>query len=142
MKIEPGKTYKLKQLVQNPKPDGRERYDWRKERVWNEGRIFFARKYVVHPLDNDAAERAFVQLWSGQYTTNCISEHTDEAQWTVLVQNLKEHTPTISELLKMRGRSGGNVLTLLERSGVVTRTQIKTALDRMDDFTVEEWEEL
>lgn len=80
MSIESGTIYKLTRDVKNPKPDLRQKYDWRSQSVWKAGTLFRAQTRL------SLSENAGVSIYTGRHSHYEISPR--DAAWDLIVPHL------------------------------------------------------
>lgn len=112
-------VYRLAADVTNPKPDRRERHDWRKFATWSTG-------LVVYVFDGEYG----LELSTGQWRSNCFLLGSAP---TVLVDAMQASAPaTVTEALRA-GNYGEHMaiyaLQHLVDDGVLTLEQIVAAAE-------------
>jgi hypothetical protein len=114
--ITPG-TYKLKVDIVNPRPDGRVRHDWRKEKVWKAGRTF----YISECGLGFTGDRTVLQIHSGRY--NHQRFYFKEEEFELIIPQLEragdeDHKLTEHELVRNLSTA---LKELLENGGQAAR---------------------
>lgn len=122
--LPPG-NYKLEYDVVNPKPDRRQKYDWRAAPVWVAGDEFL----VVNesgPEDHPEIVFPVISMVGHRYSHHVIREYTDPKRFLVLREHLRPCSESLDALFTRIGCSS-NFAQWLARSGKMDAAQL-TAL--------------
>lgn len=130
-KLEPG-TYRLRIDVENPKPDRRQRHDWRALVKWEKGMVFRVRfdPYLKSPDANDVDA---LELWHGRYPHMSFSSWR-EGFWELLAPYLDRIDETPSQWMRREhGHDAGapwGILDMLVAEGRLTLDDVKELTER------------
>lgn len=126
--LEPG-PYVLTEDVENPKPDGRQKYDWRLHRVWKKGdRFDVVEEWASLDPDDDHKIPALqrVQRHSCLYRASLKSDI-----WALLAPKLQRVEETLDDVLRLSGSSfaADDALQYMVDTGKLSLQDVRDALD-------------
>lgn len=150
--LAPGK-YELIDTVQNPKPDRRQRHDWRYEVEWKKGTQFYV---VEHTSEPDGLQVKWSTVFKrGEYEHNAIGlrgptdlDDYDGFKALKLVEKLAPvtekrlgdvfHGPCSIEPHIDEGRASELIAIMLEK-GFITFEQVEQVVSDLNNQSEEQW---
>ncbi len=118
--IQPG-TYKLLTDVKNPKPDRRQKYDWRAEAVWEAGTEFV----VAHEgIGDGRGAHASIMLVGHKWASHRVTQYGTPEQFKAIVKSLVAIEESVNALFTRIGIDS-NFVKWLVKQGKLSRAELE-----------------